>query len=222
MKTQSIVDKLLRRWGPMVEWLSLEKLLTATMRSNGGDIILLRTFCITIWLYILAVVLKQVLDADRTWQFSGRALLTELRDTLPWAGAIFAAVYASLYTRFASQWLYLASLYNQIKAIEARTAGASGSQAGPVIAAWKAGFLEDAEELHLATKGLFVSVMKIWGEDAAVREQFVKNTPGGDERFTELMDRVNETHTHHGERVLERLRLRKSKDNQNEAAVRVD
>ena len=204
MGGRTFVDRLLRYWSPLIEFLSGEKLLTATPRANGGAIILLRTLFITIWLYALAVLLKQVLDPDRIWDWSTRALRSELRDTLPWAGAIFAAVYASLYTRFSSQWLYLAGLYNQIKAVEARTAGTPDART--IVAEWKAGFLEDAAELHLATKGLFASVWRLWGQDAAVKEYFIRNTFEGDETFAYLMGRVNETYARHGERKLARLR----------------
>jgi hypothetical protein len=36
-------------------------------------------------------------------------------DSIGWIGAIFAAVYAALYARFASQWSYLAGVYNQMR-----------------------------------------------------------------------------------------------------------
>ncbi len=58
---------------------------------------------------------------------------TRAVELLPWLGALFGAVYAGLYARFASQWLYLANTYNQIKAAECR----SESSARP-LAEWKA------------------------------------------------------------------------------------
>jgi hypothetical protein len=198
-----IAQSVVKLASPLVEWLSFEKFLTAGRRPNGGDIILLRTFGITIWLYLLAVILTQGLDPERSWNFSMRDLLVALRDTLPWAGAIFAVVYASLYARFSSQWMYLAGLYNQIKGIEARTAGTDSQT---IIAEWKAGFLEDAQELHLATKRLFVSVIKAWGEDPAVKQEFIKNTPGGEDRFNDLIGSVNEAFRLYESKIQERLR----------------
>ncbi len=44
-----------------------------------------------------------------------------LLTALPTFGAIFAAVYFALYARFASQWSYLANLYNKIKEAETRS-----------------------------------------------------------------------------------------------------
>lgn len=207
MNIKFLLKRSLSPYSRLIEVLSFETLLTGTKRPNGGDIILLRTVGITAWLYVLALMLKQGLDPDRTWEFSQRELLIELRGTLPWIGAIFAAVYASLYARFSSQWLYLAGLYNQIKAIEARTTGPVSGETPRIIAEWKAGFLEDAQELHLATKRLFISIIKIWGEDPAVREEFIRNTPGGEERFNDLMNDVQNTYTLHAETRLRRLRL---------------
>jgi hypothetical protein len=57
------------------------------------------------------------------------------------------------YARFSSQWSYLAGVYNQIKAAECRT----GFQE-TVLAQWKAGFIEDAADLHLLRKAMFASI----------------------------------------------------------------
>jgi len=115
-------------------------------------------------------------------------------------GAFIAALYAALYARFAAQWTYLAHLYNQISQTEARNI--SDPKAEPVIAQWKAGFPEDAEELHLATKSLFASVLKRWGDDPQVKKSFMDNTPGGEDRFNALMQDVkNAYERHHAEMV---------------------
>jgi hypothetical protein len=116
----------------------------------------------------------------------------QVLEKLPWFGAIFASVYIALYARFASQWTYLANVYNSIKETEARVA--SDVKAVPIIADWKAGFLEDAEHLHLATKGTFVATIKIWGEDKNVEKTFVENTPGKEKRFADLMDTVRKVY----------------------------
>ena len=76
-------------------------------------------------------------------------------------------------------------MYNQIKATESRE-----QRNATVLAEWKAGFMEDSEELHPATKPLFASVVRVWGKDGRVRSQFIANAPGGEERFSALMRRV--------------------------------
>jgi hypothetical protein len=37
------------------------------------------------------------------------------------------------------------------------------------LAEWKAGFIEDAQDLHLALKPLFASVIRAWGSEAEVK-----------------------------------------------------
>jgi len=114
----------------------------------------------------------------------------------------FAGGYAAFYARFASQWTYLADLYNQIKAKEIDIAGApdcraltdrdsainaidSGATNGLqcnqayLLAQWKCGFIEDAFEIHLARKTLFASVIANWAKDEVTRKLLEKK----DSRF---------------------------------------
>ncbi len=99
--------------------------------------------------------------------------------------AVFGGVYLALYARFSSQWAYLASLYNQIKQTEA-TAGVNVD----VLASWKAGFIEDAENLHLACKSSFAPVIKAWGAESAVEHAFAQYAPGSAARWNVLQKRV--------------------------------
>ncbi len=168
-------------------FLSSEWLLTRKKLPNGSGVIVLRAILTSVYIYLGVLVLRNVLDPEPAWTFSPCELRAQIMETLPWFGAIFAGIYAALYARFASQWTYLANLYNLIKQTEARTAGNYNRALKNIIAEWKAGFLEDAEEVHLLTKRVFVSVMKLWGEQEAVKEQFIKNTPGGEVRFDALM-----------------------------------
>lgn len=97
------------------------------------------------------------------------------------------AVYASLYARFASQWSYLAGVYNQIKAAEC------GQKCDRIaLAEWKAGFIEDAEDLHLARKPVFASIIHAWVKDAEVEVRFLKDVPGGEHRFELLAASVQD------------------------------
>ena len=118
---------------------------------NGGGIILVRSLLVSFWIYGLAIYARHILD--------GNALLTSIRDTIPWLGAILAAVYAAFYARFSSQWTYLAGLYNQIKETEI---GMDEGSSRAALETWKAGFIEDAEELHLATKPIFATIIREW------------------------------------------------------------
>jgi hypothetical protein len=103
--------------------------------------------------------------------------------------------------RFASQFAYLAELHNQIKRAEAHAAEAILRGPLPtltevtlavrlpwdVLAEWKAGFLEDAEALHLATKSLFASDIKDWGIDPQVRQAIARTPPGGQASLDRLL-----------------------------------
>src|SRR2546429_9313137 len=107
-------------------------------QANGGTIIFYRTLFVSLLLYSLALLLNKMLDPFINLEFV-------IKDTLPWFGAIFAAEYAALYTRFSSQWTYLAGLYNQIKAAEAQIATSKNKDiADTVLVPWQAGFIEDA------------------------------------------------------------------------------
>jgi hypothetical protein len=81
---------------------------------------------------------------------------------------------------------YLAGVYNQIKATEAPERTSFDA-----LTEWKAGFLEDADELHLAAKPLFGSVIRAWGKDPNVRKHFVEHAAGGEARFNRLLHRFD-------------------------------
>lgn len=163
--------------------LSAEWLLTYF--PNGGNIILFRSLWTSVIIYSSTIGLRNALDPERTWAFSCYELKVQLIQTIPWLAAIFAAIYAALYARFSSQWSYLAGVYNQNKATES-----GGGADKEKLAEWKAGFFEDAEVLHLATKPLFASVLRAWGKDKHVKKAFCESTDGGEKRFDRLMKRV--------------------------------
>ncbi|MBI2074168.1 MAG: hypothetical protein HYT81_14230 [Gemmatimonadetes bacterium] len=139
-------------------------------------------------IYAIAVALSEVLDPTKAFRFSWTAARLAVKGTLPWFGAIFAGVYAAFYARFSSQWSYLAELYNQIKATEAQ----APPTAAATIASWKAGFIEDADELHLAPKPMYAAIIRTWLSDAAVRNDFIEYAPGGQARLDSLMAVVND------------------------------
>lgn len=124
-------------------------------RANGGTVVFLRSCWITTIVYGLAVLLREVTDTNAIlWTLSFDSFRLAVNQTIPWIGAIFAGVYIALYARFASQWSYIASLYNQI--IQTECDPNSSTKA---IAVWWAAFIEDAEDLHLAFKPMFAAII---------------------------------------------------------------
>jgi hypothetical protein len=111
---------------------------------------------------------------------------------MPWCGAIIAGVYAGLYSRFSSQWTYLAGLYNQIMAAAVQQQSWSDEQRD-VLAKWRAGFLEDAEDLHLATRPMFAAVILSFLRYDGVREAYAPNTVGGADRLDRLIGRCEDS-----------------------------
>ncbi|MBU9154298.1 hypothetical protein KTD28_06715 [Burkholderia gladioli] len=170
-------------WGFIVGLISGEWVVTRCLKTNGGDAILFRTCWVTLLVAVAVVGIRlhwvHAPNGDKI------AVTRHLLDVGGWLSAVFGGVYLALYARFSSQWTYLASLYNQIKQTEA-TAGVNSA----VLASWKAGFIEDAENLHLACKSSFAPVIKAWGTDAAVASAFVSYAPGSASRWKKLQTRV--------------------------------
>lgn len=184
-KTRGSIAWLLARANELA---SSEWLLTRCHLANGGSVILARAALTTCVIYGSALVARNLLDPHRTWEFSSSELRLQILASAEWFGAIFAGVYAALYARFSSQWTYLAGLYNQIKASEVRDGGVGAA----ALMEWKAGFIEDAEALHLATKPLFRAVVAAWGRDPAVRASYIAHA-GGSQALDDLLARLQAT-----------------------------
>ena len=167
---------------------SFEWILTLTKRPNGGDIVFLRATLVAILFYLFSIAAKHGLDPARAGPFSGQALGAEIATSLEVFGAIFAAVYFALYARFSSQWTYLSNLYNKIKETEARTC--TDDCSADIIAAWKADFLEDADDLHLATKRVFAPLLVAWAHDPAVKKCYLEHMSRDESSFAKLLDEV--------------------------------
>lgn len=159
-------------------------------QSNGGDLIIARTIIASSTLYICFIGIKHVLDPSRAFAFSAAALQQEAFQALPVLGGLLAAVYATLYTRFAAQWNYLAGLYNQIIKAEIDLAVAGREDKLPELACWKASFIEDAEDLHLSTKRIFLPTIRDWLADAHVRQAYLDGAVHGQSRLDELEKRL--------------------------------
>lgn len=154
-------------------------------RANGGTVVVLRSAWIAALGYLATILLRELLDPASICEFSLRALRTAAFTNLAVFGAIFAAAYAALYARFASQWTYLAGLYNQIMAAKVRGVG-TGTDEKSAMCAWEAGFLEDADELHLARKPMFAGVILSMLEDPDIRAKYIDSTAGGEPRLLAL------------------------------------
>jgi len=147
-------------------------------RPNGGTVVMLRTSYITFLYYSLSVLVFSITREDIIfWTFSWNELRINIGDTLPWLGAIFAGVYVALYTRFSSQWSYLAGLYNQL--MSACLTLSEDQKKSSTLVNWKAAFVEDAMKLHPATKSEFAVAVKQMLQDDEVRSAFLHTVDNG-------------------------------------------
>lgn len=115
------------------------------------------------------------MDPDTSSELSLYELRSLLRDHIGWLGAIFAATYVGFYTRYASQWNYIAGLYNQIMATASGLPEAQHNNQN--ILNWQAGFIEDCYYLHLDRKEVFAFVIKQMLEDPAILKCFIESAP---------------------------------------------
>ncbi|VWD45039.1 hypothetical protein BLA39750_05674 [Burkholderia lata] len=176
----------------IVNRISGEWLLSKLGLSNGGSVIVLRALFVSLLVLFIAepasLAIKDVLDPSRAWSFDGHRLANYLVTHLTTIAVVFGSVYTALYARFSAQWRYLADVYNKIK--EAEVKYSTQDNAAERLAEWKAGFAEDAQELHLATKKIFAQVIRTWLTDEKVKAAFINYTTGGEERYRNLMSSV--------------------------------
>lgn len=177
-------------FGRLLQFLSAEWILK--WWPNSGNIILFRAAWISVLVYGIAIVLRQYLAPGGSFahEWPGPAIA----HTMPWFGAIYAGIYAALYARFASQWTYLAELHNQIMAAAKQSNSTRRSRR--VLTTWQAGFIEDAETLHLATKPMFAAVIRSLLSKPEVRRHYVRWTAGGEARLNSLEWRVERAFRH--------------------------
>lgn len=171
-------------WAATSEWL----LTTRKKPSNGGRVIFARALISATLAWVFIVFMRELVDPKGlVWSYTFDQLRLEVVRSAPLFGAVFAGAFASFYARFASQWGYVASMYNQIKAAEVR--GVPNAKARRALAQWKAGFIEDAADLHLATKTGIATTVVAWSGDKAVEHEFVDHC-GGQQRFDEIVSRA--------------------------------
>jgi hypothetical protein len=157
-------------------------------RPIGSTVIVLRSICTSAVIYGIALSLRNLIDPSRSWVVSLAELRKQAVETGAWLGPLLGATYASFYSRFSSQWTYLAGLYNLIKQLECAANNAD------CIADLKAAFIEDADELHLARKPIFASTIRVWLGIEAVRRSFIDTVPGGELRLDALQRVVDDVY----------------------------
>lgn len=162
---------------------------------NGGTVI----FCRAILMASLFSITNALVDffIDITG-FSAPSILPYWWQVFV---AVFATTYTALYTRFASQFSYLANLYNQIQASYLRI-DPDNKLALERIKAWEAGFVEDADSLHLATKPIFAATINAFLDDPVVVKYYKEYTIGGELRFPVLKKEVENSMNSHKEKIL--------------------
>jgi hypothetical protein len=169
----------------VVRFLSAEWLLD--LRPNGGTMVFVRSVFVAATFFLLASSISLLFY----WDFRLCSLPSEARSTVlriaPYAGAVFAFAYTALYARFASQWSYLANLYNQIMAVQSANLKCDEEAMND----WKVGFIQDALELHLATKPMFAEVIESILEDDKVQEAFTRGVSDGKEKLERLKSQLS-------------------------------
>lgn len=137
----------------------------------------------------------------RTWFFSkvldAVNFAKQTLEIAPWFAAAAGAVYAALYARFSAQWSYLAGVYNQIKQCEVELHGAGPVNSDALIkfAEWKAGYIEDAHNLHLHAKESVSATIHLWGKDELVEAAFIRTVTGGQDRWKHVVREASAAYT---------------------------
>jgi hypothetical protein len=164
---------------------------------NGGTIVFLRTLFTSIQIFILTIIASSWASQPSCICGFLKSSADIIPDRVQWFGAIFAATYVVFYSRFSSQWSYLADLYNQIMQTrvtilaEAKTENEKSvvnkllDKEHP-LSKWMAGFIEDADALHLAGKPMFAATIQSMLGYPGVKDAFTTYTVNGTEKLEKL------------------------------------
>jgi hypothetical protein len=161
-------------------------------QSNGGTVIFLRSALTGLVLFGIAIATAGVLQTGFHLGIDGQIVGNLVATNLPWAGAMFAGAYAAFYTRFSSQWSYLAGVYNQLMAAQVQTPVDATPARRRAYAVWKAGIVEDAYTLHLATKKMFAPLIVDFLEEADVFNAFKETSVISHKGLQSLLSRLEE------------------------------
>lgn len=157
---------------------------------NGGTAILFRSVFVSVYLYLLAVAAKSYTNESAILAFSPEQFRIEINSTIPWLGAIFGGIYAALYSRFSSQWSYLADLYNQ--QISAALSLTKDQLNDDTFAIWQAAFIEDAVCMHLAIKPGFINAILGMLKEEKTRIILEEDEHFGKEKVSQLIKSLEE------------------------------
>jgi hypothetical protein len=174
------------------------------LNHNGGTAVFLRSVYVATLLFISSIALESYLVDSATLHFDLVMLFNCIRNRLSWFGLIFAGAYVALYARFSAQWHYLADLYNQMMATAVSHPPSSrckklssgmlvSDRSTNILRLWQAGFIEDADDLHLASKPMFASVIRALLERDQVRQAFTMYAPGGKRRLSDIEARIEKS-----------------------------
>ncbi|MEX2554399.1 MAG: hypothetical protein WEB06_02070 [Actinomycetota bacterium] len=173
-------------WRKLVDFLTAEWMVR---NANGGPVVLGRA------LFISILIAGPTIGIREINLFGDSGIGERITDALKFLGVVFAASYTALYARFSQQWTYLANLYNQIKATEVRasTSGPMNEDASKRLAEWKAGFIEDADAVHLVKKRLFASVIVSWSRQEQVEASYCEHGNDGEHGWDRIVCAAKDT-----------------------------
>jgi hypothetical protein len=138
---------------------------------NGGTAVIVRTVQLSTLAFLLAIGVDSYLDPKAHFAFDWTQFLATVKAHLTWFGVLFGGIYVALYSRFSSQWSYLAGLYNslmQLECQEPRSEVKDEAKLERRAMAWAA-FIDDAWTMHLAAKPSFSSAIRTLLSDERVR-----------------------------------------------------
>jgi hypothetical protein len=161
-------------------------------RANGGDVVLARAVLISTLLFVAGLGISEALRETASWVPSFGRFQFLILENFEWFAAMFSGAYLALYSRFAAQWGYLAGLYNTIMA-SSMSVSESDEKTWSRLCTWWAAFIEDADDLHLATKPMFASVIEQLLSEERWKEVvtcFDASSPGGGVRRRQIHARV--------------------------------
>jgi hypothetical protein len=161
--------------------------------ANGGTVVFVRSVMTSAVIYTTAVLAKGLLTTGMGSSIDWPVIRQIMLDTLPWAGAILGGTYAAFYARFASQWTYLAGLYNQLMETQAQAPRDGNEERERVYANWKAGIVEDAVVLHLAAKPMFAPLIAALLKDIDVVMAFRESAVDSERALTRLEKALSRT-----------------------------
>ena len=193
---QKFGERIWRNWKTFAHYFSAEWLLRLS-GANGGGVILARSLLVALKLTAISLTLRNLIDPDLTECCFYYDFAKQLIEIAPWYAAAVGAVYAALYARFSAQWSYLAGIYNQIKQseVELYGAGSVNSDALLKLAEWKAGYIEDAHNLHLYAKENVAATIYFWGKDEFIEKAFCTTVTGGKDRWDHVMKAASAAHS---------------------------